>query len=320
MNHLENIHLAIEACLDLEGALRVYAERQDCVEAIQLINDHRAKLAAMLDDLIPGVSTYICEPAPTDSVELPATNNDEATCEPEAEDECLDLPFALEQEPSNDVVISLDDEPMDDEPSDHEQDAVEVAQVQPDAADEYMPEVTVDEIEVETETEDEAVGEDEAKPEIEFVVESEDEPEADVEPDVEPDAEADAEAEVEAESKTPSEQPSAGQVAQAAPAFAFSDDEPMPERPSELRVDEMLSRRGARCLRRAFTLNDKFRFRRELFGNNDTLFAETLSALDSMRDIDEASEYISNTLGLDTDNEHVADFLAIVANHYAAIQ
>lgn len=90
-------------------------------------------------------------------------------------------------------------------------------------------------------------------------------------------------------------------------------------KPNELRVDEMLSRREARNLRKAFTLNDKFRFRRELFANNDKLFARTLNDIQEMTSYDQALIYVAEQLGLDLENENVADFMLIVQNHFNAI-
>lgn len=87
-------------------------------------------------------------------------------------------------------------------------------------------------------------------------------------------------------------------------------------RPGELRVDEMLSRREARNLRKAFTLNDKFRFRRELFGNDDELFGQTLDTLQQMSSYQQAVEYLEHNMGWDVKNEDVADFLSIIKNHF----
>lgn len=84
-----------------------------------------------------------------------------------------------------------------------------------------------------------------------------------------------------------------------------------------LRVDELLSRREAQDLRRAFTLNDKFRYRRELFNSNDVLFAETLNTLSEMQTLDEALDYLYNTLGWNPDDDNVKDFVLTVTNHFA---
>lgn len=85
----------------------------------------------------------------------------------------------------------------------------------------------------------------------------------------------------------------------------------------KVRVEQAISRLGARDLRRAFTLNDKFRFRRYLFDNDDVRFAETLDALSAMPHYAEARHYLIETLGWDAQNEDVKDFLAIVENHFA---
>jgi hypothetical protein len=86
-----------------------------------------------------------------------------------------------------------------------------------------------------------------------------------------------------------------------------------------MRVDEMLTRREARDLRKAFTLNDKFRFRRELFANNDAVFADTLNLLSAMQNLDEAMEYMRDDLGWDMESEDVKDFVNIVSNHFASV-
>jgi hypothetical protein len=90
-------------------------------------------------------------------------------------------------------------------------------------------------------------------------------------------------------------------------------------RQNEMRLDEMLTRREARDIRKAFTLNDKFRFRRELFANNDAQFAETLNLLSAMQNLDEAIEYLRDDLGWDMDNDDVKDFVNIVNNHFASV-
>lgn len=88
---------------------------------------------------------------------------------------------------------------------------------------------------------------------------------------------------------------------------------------NELRVDEMLSRREARSLRRAFTINDKFRFRRELFGNDDKLFGNTIDMIEALKNMDDAIVYMRDDLGWNFEDDNVKDFAAIVANHFAEV-
>ncbi len=98
-------------------------------------------------------------------------------------------------------------------------------------------------------------------------------------------------------------------VAPAAPAAA--------EAPAvdKMRVDEKLQRAMARELRRAFSLNDRFRFRRELFGNNDAMMDDALRRVQDMENYAQAERYFLQDLGWDADDATVAEFLAIVRNH-----
>ena len=87
---------------------------------------------------------------------------------------------------------------------------------------------------------------------------------------------------------------------------------------AELRLDEKLARQNSRDLLKAFSLNDRFRFRRELFGNSDERMNEALRAVKSMATIDEAHDYFYNTLGLDKTSTDVADFIAVIEHHISA--
>lgn len=72
----------------------------------------------------------------------------------------------------------------------------------------------------------------------------------------------------------------------------------------------------SRDLRKAFTLNDKFLFRRELFGGSDSEFSDTIDLLSAMHSLDEAREYLFDDLQWDPKNEVVKDFMAIITNHF----
>lgn len=81
-------------------------------------------------------------------------------------------------------------------------------------------------------------------------------------------------------------------------------------------LDEKLSRQRAQNIFKAFTLNDKFRFRRELFRNSQDEFDETLNVIATMSDFDEAEEYFYNDLCWDPDSDDVKEFMAIVRRHF----
>ena len=66
----------------------------------------------------------------------------------------------------------------------------------------------------------------------------------------------------------------------------------------------------------AFTLNDRYRFRRELFGNSDAEMIDTLEMLGAMTSAEEAEEYLFVDLGWNPANDDVADFLAVVRRRF----
>lgn len=75
----------------------------------------------------------------------------------------------------------------------------------------------------------------------------------------------------------------------------------------------------ARDLRKAFTLNDKFLFRRELFGGSDQEFSDTIDLLSAMHSLDEAREYLFDDLQWDPKSDVVKDFMDIITNHFRAL-
>ena len=113
--------------------------------------------------------------------------------------------------------------------------------------------------------------------------------------------------------------PEAVSESAATPQAPVSINELLADKPGELRLDEALSRREARNLRKAFTLNDKFRFRRELFKGDDRLFGQTLDDIQHLSSYDDALAYVEEALGWKLDNEEVADFMLVVKNHFDSI-
>lgn len=83
-----------------------------------------------------------------------------------------------------------------------------------------------------------------------------------------------------------------------------------------LSLEEKLARERARDIFRAFTLNDKFRFRRELFRNSQEEFDEVLNVISQMSTIEEAEEYIYDDLCWTPDNEDVKAFMEVVTKHF----
>lgn len=113
----------------------------------------------------------------------------------------------------------------------------------------------------------------------------------------------DEDVEVVAVEETPAEPAPAPSPAQA-PAPAPS---PAPAPASHVVVGD---------IRRSLTLNDKFRFIRELFGGSDVDFNGTLDLIATMHSPAEAREYLLQDLAWDAESPLVADFLAYVDNYF----
>lgn len=68
--------------------------------------------------------------------------------------------------------------------------------------------------------------------------------------------------------------------------------------------------------RLVFSINDRFRFKRELFGNSDADFNNTLALVASMEDYEEAEDYFAGELQWDKSRAEVADFLEILKKYF----
>ena len=134
----------------------------------------------------------------------------------------------------------------------------------------------------------------------------------------------------------PAEPAPAPAVTVAAPAVVAPAPEPEPEPepkaiPAEVeiaptateleaepfRLEDKVASKAAGSISHLFTLNDKFRFRRELFNNSQQELDDTLAVLDDMASLDEAREYLTDDLCLDPSDPAVKDFFGIVAKHFA---
>ncbi len=65
-----------------------------------------------------------------------------------------------------------------------------------------------------------------------------------------------------------------------------------------------------------FTINDRYRFKRDLFCNSDADFNTTLALVASMDSYDEAEDYFLGELQWNSQREEVMDFLEILKNYF----
>lgn len=70
-------------------------------------------------------------------------------------------------------------------------------------------------------------------------------------------------------------------------------------------------------LRKWFTINDRYRFRRELFGNDNIAMTDTINLISAMASLPEVEDYVYSDLEWDRDNEEVKAFMDIVAFRFS---
>ncbi len=175
---------------------------------------------------------------------------------------------------------------------------------------EIEPEIEAEpEIEVEPEPELEEELEAEPEPEIEPDIEAEPEIEVEPEPELEEEIEAEPEEELEPEIVPEIE-------AEPEPEIIKNVDETAPE--AIITLDEAFIRNKAKDLKSAFSLNDTFRFRRELFGNSAADMNDAIDLVNAMNSYEEAEDYFINDLGWDAESDEVGEFMEIIRNHFIA--
>ncbi|MDE5727292.1 MAG: hypothetical protein K2H94_04090 [Duncaniella sp.] len=81
-------------------------------------------------------------------------------------------------------------------------------------------------------------------------------------------------------------------------------------------LDERIARERARDIKKAFTINDKFRFRRELFHDSQEEFDETLDIISGMASFGEAEEYFYDDLCWNPSDTEVMAFMESVSRHF----
>lgn len=69
-------------------------------------------------------------------------------------------------------------------------------------------------------------------------------------------------------------------------------------------------------LRKLFTINDRYRFRRELFGNDNVAMSDTINMISAMKSMSEAEDYVYSDLEWDKGNDDVRAFMDIITFYF----
>ena len=81
-------------------------------------------------------------------------------------------------------------------------------------------------------------------------------------------------------------------------------------------LSDILEKKNLSDFRKAFSLNDRFRFRRELFGGNEDKMNEAITDLNDIHSYEESVTYLNNELKWNIEDEAVADFLKLLEKRF----
>lgn len=93
------------------------------------------------------------------------------------------------------------------------------------------------------------------------------------------------------------------------PDYGDSEDELEEERRSMRMIDR-------KPIASFFSINDKFRFRRELFSNSNPEWLNALALLETMADLKEAEDYLFDDLQWDPESQDVQAFIQVLTRYY----
>lgn len=101
-----------------------------------------------------------------------------------------------------------------------------------------------------------------------------------------------------------------------------------PEKPAEVHhnslttekqgvfLSDLLEKKNLSDFRKAFSLNDRFRFRRELFGGDEEKMNKAITDLNDIHSYEESVAYLNNELKWNIEDEAVADFIKLLEKRF----
>lgn len=81
-------------------------------------------------------------------------------------------------------------------------------------------------------------------------------------------------------------------------------------------LSDMLEKKNLSDFRKAFSLNDRFRFRRELFGGDEEKMNKAIADLNGIRSYEDSVAYLNDELKWNVEDEAVADFLKLLEKRF----
>lgn len=91
---------------------------------------------------------------------------------------------------------------------------------------------------------------------------------------------------------------------------------PLGEIKTSVSFNEILEKKNLSDFRKAFSLNDRFRFRRELFGGDENRMNQAITDLNNIQTYEESVTYLHVELNWNVEDEAVADFLKLIEKRF----
>lgn len=323
----EDIKRMLAAAYELEGLLMLADSRGD--DTPEMVFTAIREKIENLAKAAEGLNFSACENTPEPTADMPSENADGPSLLDEIDtdnaEETTEAPLTQEEA---EALISAYHDAVDTKTADEECESSDTEQ-QPEfdmedettemavAMHEYLDNLSQTEETPETDVTEQPEENADEKTEPETPVEeepTEDEPVEETPATEEPTTEEETlpetdDTQEEAEGDTPEETENSADEEPAVP----EDNNTPTER---ITIDEAFIRNKSKDLRSAFSINDSFRFRRELFGNSAAEMADAINLAEAMQTFDEAEEYFYGDLGWDKDSEEVKEFMTIIRNHF----
>ncbi len=101
-----------------------------------------------------------------------------------------------------------------------------------------------------------------------------------------------------------------------APTTEVPSSKGIPTERSGLFLNDLLEKKNLSDFRKAFSLNDRFRFRRELFGGDEARMNKAINDLNELHSYEDSITYLNNELKWNIEDEAVADFIKLLEKRF----
>ena len=93
-------------------------------------------------------------------------------------------------------------------------------------------------------------------------------------------------------------------------------EKPISNERTGLFLNDLLEKNNLSDFRKAFSLNDRFRFRRELFGGDEERMNKAINELNELHLYEDSISYLNDELKWNIEDEAVADFIKLLEKRF----